>query len=133
MLPLPRRRRSSSSLLLPSLSRWSLSDFRAAWGHLPVVAAFSPDHMFQRGIGDARHGRRLLAPHRQRVGFGEFLDLVEADAARAAAGGGAPVEHVSVQQSPSGDLSEFGLPSLPPLIAEEPPKFGRRKDISGDP
>ena len=101
-----------------TLSRWSLSDFRAAWGHLPVVAAFSPDHMFQRGIGDARHGRRLLAPHRQRVGFGEFLDLVEADAARAAAGGGAPVEHVSVQQSPSGDLSEFGLPSLPPLIGE---------------
>jgi len=95
-----------------SFSGWRREDYRRHWGGKDVVVAFSPDEMFQRGV--LRSGlRRLQAPHRQRMRFDAFLDA-QAESERVIP----PLEHVAVQQSPSRDLSDFGLPPLPPFVEE---------------
>ena len=91
------------------ISQWRLRDFREHWGEKTVQASFSPDKLFQRGhyVDDAV-GRTLQMPPRYSMSFGDFLDH---DAALKGSG-----EHVAVTQSPSRDLSEFNLPSLPPHL-----------------
>ena len=95
-----------------TLSRWSLGLPR---GGPPAAVAASPDPCSSAASATraTAAASRAAPPAR-----GWRVPRPGRGAARAAAGGGAPVEHVSVQQSPSGDLSEFGLPSLPPLIGE---------------
>ena len=75
--------------------------------HLPVVAAFSPDHMDSAASAtratDAASSRRTAS-----ASAGEFLDLVEADAAmRASKGGGNGRARQHAAEPSSGDLSEF--------------------------
>jgi hypothetical protein len=89
---------------------WTLADYRRAWGDLEVVVAFSPDIYFQRGrVDDPARGRRLRAPHRQRMRFSEFADMQEAYGKE---------EYIAINQSPSRDFGEFGFPAFPPLLEE---------------
>ena len=89
---------------------WTLDDYRREWGDIPVVCAFSPDVYFQRGlVKDPRLGRRLQAPHRERMTFADFIDVSRTHG---------DIEHVAINQSPSRDFQEFGLPPLPPLLEQ---------------
>lgn len=93
---------------------WTREDYRRAWGDLDIVASFSPDALFQRGrLHRNAEGRRHQTLHRQRMRFGEFLDVLHAAETSTPV-----VEHVSVSQSATRDLSAFGLPDLPPLLAD---------------
>jgi hypothetical protein len=94
------------------LGRWSLEEFRRQWGHLSVVAAYSPDRRFNYGASDAVWGRVLMSPDRRQVQFSNFMD--EVISGRSETG----EEFISVQQSPSRDFSEFGLPAFPPYLEE---------------
>ena len=91
---------------------WTYDDYRANWGEQPVVGAFSDDMRYNRGVSDETYGRLVQHPHRERIRFSEFLDLLIAHRS------GAPAEHVAVQQSPSQSFAEFGLPALPPGMEE---------------
>lgn len=91
------------------LRGWGLADFRREWGHNEVVVAHSDHPHFNRGVSDPTYGRLVRHPDRVRRTFAEFVDL----ATNPPEG-----EHVSVQQSPSRDLAEFGLPALPPQLED---------------
>jgi hypothetical protein len=54
-----------------------------------------------------------MSPDRQRLQFREFVRLQRAQQAADRV-----TEHLAVQQSPSRDFSEFGLPALPPLLED---------------
>uniref|UniRef100_A0A7S0IZ20 JmjC domain-containing protein n=1 Tax=Calcidiscus leptoporus TaxID=127549 RepID=A0A7S0IZ20_9EUKA len=96
--------------LSDELSTWDVDTMRRKWGQKDVMVAFSPDKYFQRGwLIDNKTGRRLRAPHRQRMLVDSYLDEVLA---------GRQDEHIAVQQSPHRDLSEFGLPNSPPLLED---------------
>ena len=88
---------------------WKVEDFRRRWGQNNVVVAFSDHENFNRGVADPEYGRLVRHPDRVQHSFADFLDL---------SNNPAPGEHVSVQQSPSRDFSEWGLPGLPPLLEE---------------
>jgi hypothetical protein len=92
---------------------WHIDDYLRAWGEQPVVVAFSPDEKFQRGVAHPEHGRVVMSPDRQRLQFREFVRLQRAQQAADRV-----TEHLAVQQSPSRDFSEFGLPALPPLLED---------------
>jgi hypothetical protein len=93
---------------------WTREDYRRAWGELDIVASFSPDELFQRGrLFSNAEGRRHQTIHRQRMRFGEFLDVLHASETTTPV-----VEHVSVSQSAMKDFSAFGLPDLPPLLGD---------------
>jgi hypothetical protein len=91
------------------MQHWKFKDYRERWGANTVVVAISDDTRFNRGVPDPVYGRLIQHPDRVRHTFHEYLDMVEA---------AVPGEHVAVQQSPSRDLSEFGLPALPPLMED---------------
>ena len=80
------------------------------WGHLDVVVAFSDDVRFNRGVTDSTYGRTIQHPDRVKKSFAEFIDLMS--------GPQVAGDYASVQQSPSRDFAEFGLPALPPLLEE---------------
>ena len=88
---------------------WTHDDYRREWGGNRVVVAYSDHVNFNRGVEDATYGRLVQHPDRVQHTFSEFLDLLEH-----------PVdgEHLAVQQSPSRDFAEFGLPALPPLLED---------------
>tara|TARA_B110001452_G_scaffold95433_1_gene78862 strand:- start:1506 stop:2804 length:1299 start_codon:yes stop_codon:yes gene_type:complete len=90
---------------------WTLDDYEAAWGDQRVVVAYSPDWEFQRGVPHPTEHRVLQAPDRQQVLFRDWVKHVRAYPEHK----NAP-EHTAVQQSPSRDFSEFGLPALPPHL-----------------
>ena len=88
---------------------WSLNEYRKRWGQNTVVVAFSDHPNFNRGVPDHKYGRLVRHPDRQQRTFSEYLDMVDNPH---------PEEHIAVQQSPSRDFGEFGLPNLPPLLEE---------------
>lgn len=92
-----------------TVQHWTLQDYRKQWGSNKVTVAFSDHPNFNRGAPDPEYGRVVRHPDRQQRTFSEYLDLVELNN---------PDEHLSVQQSPSRDFAEFGLPSLPPGLEE---------------
>ena len=91
------------------MADWTFDDYRREWGSNKVVVAFSDHPNFNRGQADPTYGRLVMHPDRVQMPFDEYLDL---------ASNPHPGEHLAVQQSPSRDFSEFGLPSLPPLLDE---------------
>ena len=91
------------------IQHWTLDDYRRRWGNNQVVTAFSDHPNFNRGAPDAKYGRTINQPDRKQMSFNGYLDLVAADH---------PGEHISVQQSPSRDFVDFGLPALPPMLEE---------------
>jgi len=72
--------------------------------------AFSDHANFNRGEDDDTYGRVVVHPDRQMYSFSQYLDMAF-DAEQSG-------EHLAVQQSPSRDFTEFGLPNLPPLLEE---------------
>jgi len=91
------------------VSKMRFADIRREWGHQKVVVAFSDHPNFNRGVADPVYGRTVQHPDRVSMTFNEYLDMVENPH---------PDEHIAVQQSPSQDFSEWGLPSLPPQLEE---------------
>ena len=88
---------------------WPLSEYRKQWGSNRVTVAISDHPNFNRGVPDPDYGRFVRHPDRLARTMSEYLDMVEVDH---------PDEHIAVQQSPSRDFSEFGLPDLPPQLEE---------------
>ena len=88
---------------------WKLADFRREWGPNKVVVAFSDDANFNHGKAHPVYGRTVNHPDRVTLTMAEYLDLLDKPH---------PGEHIAVQQSPSRDFAEFGLPALPPLLEE---------------
>jgi len=91
------------------ISKWKIADYRREWGPNKVTVAFSDISNFNSGRSDPNYGRVINHPDRVMYTMNEFLDLVANPH---------PDEHIAVQQSPSQDFSEFGLPPLPPLLEE---------------
>lgn len=93
------------------IQRWTRDEYRRRWGANKVVVAFSDSAKFNHGEDDPEYGRVVVHPDRVQKTFSEYLDLVEHRPA-------GDDEHISVQQSPSRDFAEFGLPALPPQLEE---------------
>ena len=93
------------------IQHWGLEDYRRHWGRNEVVVAFSDHPNFNRGVGDPKYGRLIRHPDRRNMPMSDYIDLVQGESAN-------PDEHISVQQSPKRDFTEFGLPDLPPQLEE---------------
>lgn len=101
---------SAWSEQMRAMRSWTLDDFERQWGGHTVTVAFQPSSLFYHSAPHPVHGRLLQLPDRHEVLFRHFVEEIRANRRH--------LEHVVVQQSPSYDLSEFGLPALPPMFED---------------
>ena len=93
-----------------SIASWDVAEFRRRWGEQEVEVSRQPDIAFYQSKPHPTVGRAVQIPDREVMPFRDFLDLLSReDRSR---------EHVVIHHTSLYDLSEFGLPPLPPLFEE---------------
>jgi hypothetical protein len=103
--------RGYASELSGHFGGWTLDDVEREWGGQRAVVSYSPHNNFQRPVNGS-----LVSPHQQMEEISQTVKAlrVQADLFKA---GGKQDEFVAVQQSPTRDLSQFGIDIRPPLFS----------------
>jgi hypothetical protein len=92
-----------------AMTGWTLDDFARRWGGNPVMLCYSPNHIFNKLVRDARLGAVLRSNACHEAPFGDFVRELQN-------GSHGRDEFLTVSQSPSVTFSEFGVPMQPPGI-----------------